>query len=96
MRLSIRARIVGLLLLSVPLALMAITVAVIQYRAQTAHTERLELAATVATTLDEIFAHVLQASNTSRRFVLSNDPAQLAAYDNAIQSIPLPCRSCAI
>ena len=88
MLLSLRARIVGLLLLSVPLALMAITVAVIQYRAQTAHTERLELAATVATTLDEIFAHVLQASNTSRRFVLSNDPAQLAAYDNAIQSIP--------
>ena len=64
MLLPLKARIIGLLLLSVPLALLAITVAITQYRAQITHTERLELAATVATTLDEIFAHVLQASNT--------------------------------
>ncbi len=88
MQLSLRARVVGLLLLSMPLAILAISVAIIQYRTQIAHTERLELAATVATTLDEIFAHVLQASNTSRRFVLSDDPAQLAAYERAIEAIP--------
>ena len=88
MFLSLRARVIGLLLLSIPLALLAIGVSVYQYKAQIAHTERLSHAASVAATLDELFANVLQASNTSRRFVLSNEPVQLEAYENAVSAIP--------
>ena len=88
MFLSLRARVIGLLLLSIPLALLAISVSIFQYRAQIAHAERLSHAAEIAGTLDELLGHVLHASNTSRRFVLSDDPAQLKTYQAAVTSIP--------
>lgn len=88
MFLSLRARIMSLLLLSVPLAVLAICVSIFQYKAQIAHTQRLGHAAAIAETLDQLFAHVLQASNTSRRFVLSDDPVQLEAYQTAVIAVP--------
>ena len=88
MFLSLRARFVALMLLGITLALLAISVSVFQYRAQIAQTERLGHGAEVAAALDQLFAHVLQASNTSRRFVLSDDPVQLEAYRAAVGSIP--------
>lgn len=76
---SLRTRFVSLLLLGVLLGVIAIGVSFYQYRAQVAHTERLKHASGVSETLDRLFAHVLQASNTSRRFVLSDDEAQQVA-----------------
>ncbi|KMW59935.1 PAS/PAC sensor hybrid histidine kinase [Candidatus Rhodobacter oscarellae] len=85
---SLRARFVGLLVLGLTLAVLAIGVLFFQYRAQIAHTEQLGQAAAVATTLDELFAHVIHASNTSRRYVLSEDQTQLSAYQDAVAAVP--------
>lgn len=85
---SLRTRFLGLLLLGVTLAILAIAVLFFQYRTQIAQTERLGQAAAIASTLDQLFASVLQASNTSRRFVLSGDPLQLEAYNQSVANIP--------
>ena len=85
---SLRSRFISLLILGFLLAVIAVGVSFYQYRAQVAHTERLIHASGVSATLDQLFAHVLQASNTSRRFVLSDDDAQRTAYDRAVTAIP--------
>ena len=85
---SLRARFVSLLFFGMTLAILAISVLVFQYRAQISHTERLGQAAEIGAALDGLFAHVLQASNTSRRFVLSGAPAQLEAYQTAVDAVP--------
>ncbi|MEM1298816.1 MAG: ATP-binding protein [Pseudomonadota bacterium] len=85
---SLRTRFVSLLLLGFLLGVIAIGMSFYQYRAQVAHTERLSHASGVSETLDRLFAHVLQASNTSRRFVLSDDEAQQTAYSEAVNAIP--------
>lgn len=85
---SLRARFVGLLCLGFTLFVLAIAVLFFQYRTQISHTEQMGQAAEIASTLDELFANVLQASNTSRRYVLSDDPSQLAAYQLAVAEMP--------
>lgn len=85
---TLRARFIALLALGFSLAVLAIGVLFFQYRTQIEHTEQLGQAAAVAAALDNLFADVLQASNTSRRFVLGTDPEQLAAYQSAVDSIP--------
>ena len=84
---SLRARTIGLLLICVPIALIGIGVSIHQYRTQIAHAERLSHASTVAAALDDLFAFVLQASNTSRRYVISEEPEKLDEYYTAVSAV---------
>lgn len=85
---SLRNRIISLLFLGFSLAVLSIGVLFFQYRTQIEHTVQLGQANEISTSLDNIFAHVLHASNTSRRFVIGNDPSQLDEYELAVASIP--------
>ena len=78
---------IGLLLICVPIALIGIGVSIHQYRTQIAHAERLSHASTVAAALDDLFAFVLQASNTSRRYVISEEPEKLDEYYTAVSAV---------
>lgn len=85
---TLKLRIIAIVMLGIPLALTAIGVSFYQYREQVTNTKLMERAGDVAGTLDLLFAKVLLASNRSRGYALSGDPAFLRDYDEAIAAIP--------
>ncbi len=85
---TLKLRIISIVMLGIPLALTAVGVSLYQYREQVANTELMERAGVVAGTLDQLFAKVLLASNRSRSYTLSGDPASLRDYESAVIAIP--------
>lgn len=88
MNTTLRLRLIGIIMLGIPLALTAVGVSFYQYNNQVANTALMERAGDVAVTLDRLFAQVLVASSRSRSYTLSNDVQFLQEYQDAVRAIP--------
>ena len=88
MQSTLRFRIIGIILLGIPLAITAIGVSIYQYQEQVDNIDRMNRASELSGTLDKLFAQVLRASNRNRGYLLSSDPEQLKDYQHALTAIP--------
>jgi len=88
MNTPLRLRIIAMSLLGAPLAAAAIWISVNQYNTQIANAARISEAAVIASTLDQIFATVMKASNTSRTYIISNEANSLKSFRRAEAAIP--------
>jgi len=85
---TLRLRLIGIIMLGIPLALTAVGVSFYQYNKQVANTALMERAGEVAVTLDQLFAQVLAASSRSRSYTLSGEVQFLQEYEAAVAAIP--------
>ena len=85
---TVRLRLIGIIMLGIPLALTAVGVSFYQYNKQVGNTALMERAGDVAVTLDQLFAQVLAASSRSRSYTLSGDAQFLQEYETAVSAIP--------